>query len=147
MQAVNAVAPAAGMTVRDAEVYPSSGKLVVGLRLAKASDADPNAGQWAYLTGGLEVDADGHAVRLSDLAASTDDEGLAAMINPLVAQLREKLQNIQQWALANRKDSRIETFQFWSLKIPVVVASAGSAIMVKYNLDLALIVTGALSGA
>jgi hypothetical protein len=90
-QAITAVPPVAGMAVRDVEVYPSSGKLVVGLRIAKASDTDPNAGQWAYLTGGLQADADGHAVRLSDLSAATDDEGLAAMINPLVAELREKM--------------------------------------------------------
>lgn len=42
-------------------------------------------------TGGLQADADGHSVRLSDLSAATDDEGLAAMINPLVAELREKM--------------------------------------------------------
>ena len=90
-QALTAVAPAAGMAIRDVEVYPSSGKLVVGLRIAKASDTDPNAGQWAYLAGGLQVDADGHAVRLSDLSATTNDEGLAAVIDPLVAQLRDKM--------------------------------------------------------
>jgi len=90
-QAIAAVAPATGMVVRDVEVYPSSGKLVVGLRIAKASDTDPNAGQWAYLAGGLQVDADGHAIRLSDLSATTNDEGLAAIINPFVAQLREKM--------------------------------------------------------
>jgi hypothetical protein len=78
------------MVVRDVEVYPSSGKLVVGLRIAKASNADPSAGQWVYLTAALQTDADGRTVRLSDLSAATDDEGLAAMINPVVAQLREK---------------------------------------------------------
>jgi hypothetical protein len=90
-QSLTAVAPAAGMAIRDVEVYPSSGKLVVGLRIAKASDTDPNAGQWVYLTGALQADADGHAVRLSDLSAATDDEGLAAIINPFMAQLRDKM--------------------------------------------------------
>jgi hypothetical protein len=90
-QAITAVAPAAGMAVRDVEVYPSSGKLVVGLRIAKASDTGVNAGQWIYLTGALQVDADGHAVRLSDLSIAIDDEGLAAMINPFVTQLRDKM--------------------------------------------------------
>jgi hypothetical protein len=80
----------AGLSVRDVEVYPSSGKLVVGLRVAKASDTDANAGQWVYLTSALQVDADGHAVRLSDLAAATEDEGVAAVIDPLVAQLRDE---------------------------------------------------------
>jgi hypothetical protein len=90
-QAIAAVGPPTGTAVRDVEVYPSSGKLVVGLRIAKASDTDPNAGQWAYLAGGLQVDADGHAVRLSDLSATTNDEGLAAIINPWVTQLHDKM--------------------------------------------------------
>jgi hypothetical protein len=90
-QALGSIAPAAGMSVRDVEVYPSSGKLVIGLRVAKASDADPNAGEWTYLTAGLQVDADGHAVRLSDLSASTANEGLAAMIDPIVSGLRDKM--------------------------------------------------------
>jgi len=89
-QAIAAIPPVAGMSVRDVEIYPSSGKLVVGLHVAKASDTDANAGQWVYLTGAVQVDADGHAVRLSDLAAATDDEGMEALINPLVAQLRDK---------------------------------------------------------
>src|SRR5580704_8891617 len=90
-QALAAVAPAAGLSVRDVEVYPSSGKLVVGLRVAKASDTDANAGRWAYLTGSLQVDADGRAVRLSDLSAATSDEGLAALVAPIVSQLRDRM--------------------------------------------------------
>jgi hypothetical protein len=90
-QAIAALPPVAGLSVRDVEVYPSSGKLVVGLRIAKASDSEANAGQWIYLTGALQVDADGRAVRLSDLAVATEDEGVAAVIDPLVAQLRDKM--------------------------------------------------------
>jgi len=90
-QAVAAVAPEAGMSVRDVEVYPSSGKLVVGLRIAKLSDSDPNAGRWVYLTGSVQVDADGHAVRLFDLAAITNDEILAPVIDPILTQLRDNM--------------------------------------------------------
>ncbi|QIP04328.2 DUF4403 family protein [Bradyrhizobium symbiodeficiens] len=90
-QAISAVAPVAGLSVQDVDVYPSSGKLVLGLRVAKASDTNADAGQWIYLTGGLQVDADGHAVRFSDLAADVNDEGLASLVNPLVAQLRDKM--------------------------------------------------------
>jgi hypothetical protein len=90
-QVLSGMTLAAGVSVRDAEVYPSSGKLVVGLRIAKASDPDANAGQWTYLMGSLKVDADGHAIRLPDLSAATDDEGLAALIAPIVSQLREKV--------------------------------------------------------
>jgi Domain of unknown function (DUF4403) len=90
-QAVAAMAPVAGLSIREVDVYPSSGKLVVGLRVAKASDTDPNAGQWTYLTASLQVDADGHAVRLSDLSATTDNEGLAAVFDPIVSELRDKM--------------------------------------------------------
>src|SRR5262249_42345470 len=78
-QAIAAMAPMAGVSVRDVDVYPSSGRLVVGLRIAKVSETDANAGQWTYLTGSLKVDAGGHAVRLADLSASTDNEGLEAL--------------------------------------------------------------------
>jgi hypothetical protein len=88
-QAVSALPPVSGLSVRDVQVYPSSRKLVVGLRLAKASDTDANAGEWVYFTGAIQVDEAGHAVRLSDLAVITDDEGAAAVINPLIAKLRE----------------------------------------------------------
>lgn len=90
-QAVSAVAPVAGLSVQNVDVYPSSGKLVLGLRVAKASNTNADAGQWVYLTGGLQVDADGHAVRFSDLAADVNDEGLASLVNPLVVQLRDKM--------------------------------------------------------
>jgi hypothetical protein len=89
-QATAAVTPA-GMSIKDVDVYPSSGKLVIGLLIAKASDADPNAGQWVYLTGSLQVDADGHAVRLSDLGVVTPEEGLTSLINQVMAPLRDSM--------------------------------------------------------
>jgi Domain of unknown function (DUF4403) len=89
-QLIGAMAPVAGMSVPEVEVYPSSGKLVVGLRIVKASDANANAGRWIYLTGALQVDADGHAVRLTELSATTDDQDLAAVVDPIVSRLRDK---------------------------------------------------------
>jgi hypothetical protein len=80
--------PLAEMLVREVEVYPSSGKLVIGLRLGKPSDTD--AGQWIYLTGGIAVADDGHSAGLSDLALTTSNDQLNALISPLVAQLRDK---------------------------------------------------------
>ena len=90
-QAVAVMAPVAGMSVRDVEVYPSSGKLVVGLRIAKSPDSDPNAGRWGFLTGSVQVDSNGHAVRLSDLAVITNDEVLAPVIDPILTQLRDEM--------------------------------------------------------
>ncbi|HEY6834076.1 MAG TPA: DUF4403 family protein [Pseudolabrys sp.] len=90
LQAANMVAPASAMSLRDAEVYPSAGKLVIGLRISKASDTDPSAGQWMYLTGSIQVDADGRAVRLADLGAVTDNPRLASVVDPFIARLRDK---------------------------------------------------------
>lgn len=90
MQVVNIVTPATAMSVRDAEVYPSAGKLVIGLRIAKAADTDPLAGQWVYLTGSIQIDNDGHSVRLADLGAVIDNPQLSAVIDPIIAQLRDE---------------------------------------------------------
>jgi Domain of unknown function (DUF4403) len=80
-----------GLSVRDVDVYPSSGKLVIGFRIAKDTDTGADAGRWVYLAGGLQVDQNGRAVRLSDLNVTTDNEGLAPVIQPIMAQLRDKM--------------------------------------------------------
>lgn len=85
-----AAPPIAEMLVREVEVYPSSGKLVIGLRLGKQSDTDASAGQWVYLSGGIAVADDGHSAGLSDLAVASGNDQLNAVISPLVAQLRDK---------------------------------------------------------
>jgi Domain of unknown function (DUF4403) len=86
-----AAAPALPMSIRDIEVYPSSGKLVVGLRIAAGSNTNADAGRWVYLTGALQVDADGHAVRFSDLGVTSDAEQLAPVLDAIVKQLRDKM--------------------------------------------------------
>jgi hypothetical protein len=88
-----AAAPTADVAVRDVQIYPSSGKLVVGLRVAKSSGSDPNAGEWVYISGAPSVDADAKTVRLSDLAASDTIEHIAAVLGDegLLARLRQNL--------------------------------------------------------
>lgn len=44
-QAIAAL-PAQDSALREVQVYPSAGKLVIGLRLAKTSDGNPDADQW-----------------------------------------------------------------------------------------------------
>jgi hypothetical protein len=65
-------AASGGATLRDVAIYPSDGKLVVGLRLAAAS-ASPDAGDWIYLTTTPQTDADAQVVQFPDLALI--DEG------------------------------------------------------------------------
>lgn len=90
-EAIAAAAPAAEMSVRDVQVYPSSGKLVVGLLIAKASEADPSAGRWVYVAGAVQIDADGHTVRLSELDVSgLDKSDSPSEIDSLLKQVRDK---------------------------------------------------------
>ena len=89
-QAIAAMPAVAGIAVRDVDVYPSNGKLIIGLHVAKTSEMDADAGKWIYLIGAVQVDADGHAIRLSDLAVTTNDEALAPLIDPITAELGSK---------------------------------------------------------
>jgi hypothetical protein len=86
-QAIAAMPQVAGLSVRDVDVYPSAGKLVVGLRVAKAADTDPSAGKWVYLSGTVQADAGGRAIRLSNVGVMTDDEGLAPLTDSIATQL------------------------------------------------------------
>lgn len=88
-QAIAAV-PAQNTSVREVQIYPSSGKLVVGLRIAKSSDADPNADQWIYLSAQPKVDADNRTFGLSEigLTTSSEDSQIGSAVQQLAAQLK-----------------------------------------------------------
>ena len=75
--------------MREVQVYPSAGKLVIGLRLAKASDSDPNAGQWSYLSGALKVDDASKSVALADLDLAAQDGEANPALQQIVAQLKQ----------------------------------------------------------
>jgi hypothetical protein len=88
MQAV--AATKAGAIVKEVQIYPSSGKLVIGVRVAKP--ANTAAGEWFYLSGALNVDPGQQSVRISDLAgdSSLPDGSEAAQIqNEILGQLKE----------------------------------------------------------
>jgi hypothetical protein len=84
-----AAAPASPVAVRDVEVYPSAGKLVVGLLVGNAADADARAGRWIYVASAVQVNADGHSVRLSDFTAGIDGVSLPPDIEGVLSQLRD----------------------------------------------------------
>jgi Domain of unknown function (DUF4403) len=82
----------AGAIVKEIQIYPSSGKLVIGVRVAKPADTDPTAGEWFYLSGALTVDSGQQSVRISNLAgdSSLPDGSEAAQIqNEILGQLKE----------------------------------------------------------
>ncbi|MDB5605012.1 MAG: hypothetical protein JWP25_1912 [Bradyrhizobium sp.] len=72
--------------VKEMQIYPSSGKLVIGVRVAKPGDSEPAAGEWLYLSAALNVDASQQSIKISNLAGDTSlPEGSVA------AQLQDQL--------------------------------------------------------
>jgi hypothetical protein len=87
-QAIAAL-PAQDTSLREVQLYPSAGKLVIGLRLAKASDSDPNAGQWSYLSGALKVDDASKSVALAGLDLAAQDGETSPALQQIVGQLKQ----------------------------------------------------------
>jgi hypothetical protein len=78
--------------VKEMQIYPSSGKLVIGVRAAKPGDTDPAAGEWLYLSGALSVDPGQQSIKISNLAAdsSLPDGSVAGQLQQqLLDQLKE----------------------------------------------------------
>jgi hypothetical protein len=86
-----ATAPASPISVRDVQVYPSSGKIVVGLLVANASNTDLTSGRWVYVSGAVQVNVDGHSVHLSDFSAGMEGVNLPPEVEPILAQLRDSV--------------------------------------------------------
>src|SRR5277367_1576724 len=90
MQTVTATK--AGPIVKEIQIYPSSGKLVIGVRVAKPSETDPVAGEWFYLSGALNVDPGQQSARISDLAGDSSlpaGSEAAQLQNEILGQLKE----------------------------------------------------------
>jgi len=82
----------AGPVVKEMQIYPSSGKLVIGLRVAQPGDADPATGEWIYLSSTLNVDPSQQSIRISNLAADTslpDGSAAAQLQNQIIGQLKQ----------------------------------------------------------
>ncbi len=56
-------------TLRDVNIYPSDGKIIIGLKIAKKEDTAPDAGKWFYLSATPKIDPDTQTLQFPDLAA------------------------------------------------------------------------------
>jgi Domain of unknown function (DUF4403) len=83
--------PEGGTTIRDVQIYPSSGKIVFALRVGKTSESDPSADEWAYLSATPQVDADRQTCKFSDLGAAADDRGQMFGNDQLLVRLRRQV--------------------------------------------------------
>jgi hypothetical protein len=112
MQAV-AASNAAAM-IKEVQIYPSSGKLVIGVRAAKPGDADPNAGQWLYLSGKPNVNPDQQSIHMSDLAGDSSIPGgseagqLQTQILGLIGQMPDVGYGLAYQNLLNAANERLD---------------------------------------
>jgi hypothetical protein len=77
--------------VKEMQIYPSSGKLVIGARVAKPADTDPAAGEWLYLSAALNVDPGQQSIQISNLAGDSslpDGSEAAQLQNQILDQLK-----------------------------------------------------------
>ena len=90
MQAV-AASDAAPM-VKEMQIYPSSGRLVIAVRVAKPGETDPAAGEWLYLSAMPSVDAGQQSIKISNLTADSslpDGSPAAQLQNQLLDRLKQ----------------------------------------------------------
>ena len=61
--------------------------------------------------------------------------------------LRRQFQYIYQWANDNLHEAKQETFSYWALKAPVIIASAGYGALLYFKLDSYVALAGAIASA
>jgi hypothetical protein len=82
----------AGPIVKEMQIYPSSGKLVIGVRVAKPGDTDASASEWLYLSSTLNVDPGQQSIKISNLAGDSSlpvGSEAAQLQNQILEQLKE----------------------------------------------------------
>jgi hypothetical protein len=61
------------------------------------------------------------------------------------SELREQLDDLEQWAIRNYNDGRRDTIAFWSLKVPAIIAAASAGVFAHFNCTSVSLVVGAIA--
>ena len=61
------------------------------------------------------------------------------------SELREQLDELEQWAIRNYNDGRKDTIAFWSLKVPAIIAAASAGVFAHFNCTSVSLVVGAIA--
>lgn len=67
----------------------------------------------------------------------------SASAETMPLELRQQLNELEQWAIANHRDARMDAITFWSLKVPAILASASAGVLARFDLTTASLVVGA----
>jgi hypothetical protein len=65
--------------------------------------------------------------------------------NKMPKELQQQLDEIEEWALTNKKDSKKDAINFWILKIPAIVTSASAGIWAHFDLTTVSVISGAIA--
>jgi len=66
-------------------------------------------------------------------------------LSPTLIDLQDHLNELEDWAQANRRDARRDSIAFWSLKAPAIMASASAALLAQFGLTTVSVVAGAIA--
>jgi len=139
------------VALRDVKVYPSNGKLIVGVKLAKKTETAPDAGTWLYLSATPQVDSRTQSLRLPDLArlaAKVDAAAQASGDAELVARLQQvkiAYQAAYQKLLAAANKNLTRPLQGgFRMEGHLVAAKLDHIALLQDGLSIALRVTGDL---
>jgi hypothetical protein len=145
---VVAAAPKGGTTIRDVQIYPSNGKIVVGLLIGKSTDSDASAGTWFYLFAAPHVDMENQTLGLQDVGGATDAVG-RLIGSDLLQQLRQQASISYQGAYqrllaaANQKLTRPLKDGF-RMEGRLVSAQLGNILLLPDGVSIAIKTTGDL---
>ena len=91
LQQVLAASDTTKSLVSDVDIYPSAGKIVVGLRLNEPQGAGADSGGWIYLSVRPQIDNENKVVSLGDVTVLSDPGGAGETLGKLVAALQRQL--------------------------------------------------------
>jgi hypothetical protein len=66
-------------------------------------------------------------------------------LSPTLIDLQDHLNELEDWAQANKRDARRDSIAFWSLKAPAIMASASSGLLAQFSLTTLSLAAGAVA--
>ena len=60
-------------------------------------------------------------------------------------ELQDQLDEFETWAINNKNDARMDTFAFWMLKVPAILASASAGVWAQFNWTTVSVISGAIA--
>ncbi|SEH04722.1 Uncharacterised protein [Candidatus Venteria ishoeyi] len=60
-------------------------------------------------------------------------------------ELRSYIEELEEWSKENKKEATLDTFAFWSLKLPAIIVAATTGLWAHYELEHISIISGSVA--